>query len=121
MAAASRGLHVAKLCIVRRAAEGDVSRAKRARIGERFAMLPLSVMISPAFRTLRVGYQRVLWLLAAEYDGSNNGNLALTRKQATHYGLNNERHRSYGLRELERRGLIAKTRQGGIASGVKFP
>jgi hypothetical protein len=84
-------------------------------------MLPLSVMMSTAFKTLPVGYQRVLWLMAAQYDGSNNGDLALTRKQAAHFGLKNERDRSLGLRELERRGLIEKTRQGGIASGVKFP
>jgi hypothetical protein len=98
-----------------------VSRSKRARISERFAMLPLSVMISEAFKTLPAGYQRVLWLLAAQYDGTNNGDLALTRKQAAHFGLNNERHRSNGLRELEARGLIEKTRQGGIAAGTKFP
>lgn len=84
-------------------------------------MLPLRVMIHDAFKTMPIGYQRVLWLLAAQYDGSNNGNLALTRKQARHFGLNNERHRSQGLRELERRGLIEKTRQGGIASGSKLP
>ena len=70
-----------------------LSRAKRSLTGERFAMLPLSVMISPAFKTLPVGYQRVLWLLAAQYDGGNNGDLSLTRKQAAHFGLSNERHR----------------------------
>ena len=98
-----------------------MSRAKRARIAERFAMLPLSVLMSSAFKTLPVGYQRVLWLLAAQYLGDNNGDLALTRKQAANFGLNNERHRSHGLRALEARGLIVKTRQGGIASGGKLP
>ena len=84
-------------------------------------MLPLCVLISPAFKTLPVGHQRVLWLLAAQYDGTNNGDLTLTRKQAAHYGLNNERHRSLGLRELERRGLIVKTRPGGVRNGSKVP
>lgn len=84
-------------------------------------MLPLTVMLSTAFKTMPVGYQRVLWLLAAQYDGTNNGNLALTRKGAKHFGLNDERTRSRGLRELEKRGLIEKTKQGGIASGAKHP
>jgi hypothetical protein len=98
-----------------------MSRAKRARFAERFAALPLSVMTSTAFRTLPVGHQRVLWLLAAQFDGTNNGNLTLTRKQARHFGLNNERARCGGLRELEHRGLIIKTRAGGIAAGSRFP
>lgn len=88
---------------------------------ERFAMIPVSILVHPAFKTLPVGFQRVLWLLAAQYEGNNNGNLSLTRKQARHFGLNNERHRTQGLKELERRGLIEKTRPGGIASGGKLP
>ena len=99
-----------------------MSRAKRPRrIGERFAWLPLSVLVHPAFKTLPVGYQRVLWLLASRYDTYNNGALTLTRRQAEALGLNNERHRSLGLRELEARGLIEKTRTGGIATGGRMP
>ena len=84
-------------------------------------MLPLSVLMNDAFKTLPVGHQRVLWLLAAQYDGANNGDLSLTRKQAAAFGLNNERHRSQGLKILEERGLIEKAQQGGIASGGKSP
>jgi hypothetical protein len=94
---------------------------KRPRFKERFAALPVAVLTHAAFTTLPVGFQRVLWLLAAEFNGYNNGNLALTRKQALEYGLNNERHRSHGLRELERRGLIEKTRQGLLATGARVP
>jgi hypothetical protein len=94
---------------------------KRGRFSERFAGVPVAVLTHPAFTTLPVGYQRVLWLLAAEYNGANNGDLALTRKQALVYGLNNERHRSYGLRELELRGFIEKARQGLLATGAKVP
>lgn len=84
-------------------------------------MIPLNVMLSEAFKTMPVGYQRVVWILAAQYTGANNGNLALTRKMGRHFGLNNERHRCDGLRMAEERGLIVKTRQGGIANGSKFP
>jgi len=85
-------------------------------------MLPVRVLIAGAFKTLPVGYQRVLWILAAQYDGGNNGDLALTRKMAKHFGLNNERQRSHGLKELEVRGLIEKTRQGGLSyGGIRRP
>jgi hypothetical protein len=78
-------------------------------------------MISHAFKTLPLGYQRVLWLIAAQFDGTNNGDLSLSRKQALAFGCNNERHRAGGLRELERRGLIVKTRAGGVRYGNKQP
>jgi hypothetical protein len=92
---------------------------KSSRFKERFAALPLSVLMHSAFKTLPVGFQRVLWLLAAQYNGTNNGNLSLTRAQALLFGLNNERHRTYGLRALAARGLIEKTCQGGIAGGKR--
>jgi len=78
-------------------------------------------MVSQAYRTLPAKYQAVLWMLAAQYRGNNNGDLALTRKQAQHFGLNNERTRTHGLRELEARGIIVKTRQGGISYGGRQP
>jgi len=98
-----------------------MSRAKRAQLNERHAQLPLSVLMSKKFNTMPVGYQRVLWLLAAQFYGTNNGNLALTRKMAAHFGLNNERHRTNGLRMLEDRGFIVKTRPGGISLGKGKP
>jgi hypothetical protein len=88
---------------------------------EHFAAIPVSVMVSTAYRTLPARFKEVLWLLAAQYRGNNNGDLALTRKQARHFGLNNERTRTHGLRELEARGLIIKTRQGGISYGGRQP
>jgi hypothetical protein len=60
-------------------------------------------------------------MLAAQYRGNNNGDLALTRKQAAHFGLKTERTRTHGLSELEARGLIIKTRQGGISYGGRQP
>jgi len=88
---------------------------------EHFAAVPVSVMTSSAFRTLPAGAKVVLFALAAQYRGTNNGDLALTRKQALHFGLNNERTRTRSLRDLEARRLIVKTRQGGISYGGKQP
>jgi hypothetical protein len=98
-----------------------MSSAKRARYNERFAAIPLSVLMSESFKTMPVGFQRVLWLLAAQFDGTNNGDLALTRKMAAHFGLNNERHRTHGLRMCEERGFIVKTSQGGLHAGKGKP
>jgi hypothetical protein len=83
--------------------------------------LELRTRVSDAYKTLPARFKEVLWLLAAQYRGNNNGDLALTRKQALHFGLKNERTRTHGLRELEKRGLIIKTRQGGISYGGRQP
>jgi hypothetical protein len=98
-----------------------MSRRDHERTVEHFAMVPVRVLISDAFKTLPVSYQRVLWLLAAQYRGGNNGDLALTKKMAQHYGLNNERTRTHGLRELAARGLIVKTQEGGVGWHGKRP
>ena len=86
-----------------------------------FAAIPVSVMVSDAYKTLPARFKEVLWLLAAQYRGNDNVDLALTRKQALYFGLRNERTRTHGLRELESRQLIIKTRQGGISYGGRQP
>jgi hypothetical protein len=82
-------------------------------------MLPVSVMLSPAFRTMRAAHQRVVWILAAGYDGRNNGDLELTRNVARNFGMTTERDRCGGLVEAERRGLIERASQGGLSWGGK--
>lgn len=95
-----------------------MARAKH-RYNERFAALPLSVMLSTAFRTMRPAHQRVVWILAALYDGRNNGDLALTRGTAKHFGMTTERDRCSGLAEAEKRGLIVRTSvNAGLSYGV---
>ena len=63
---------------------------------------------------MKAHHQMVLVVLAAHYRGENNGDLALTRKMALHYGIKSERARCGGLRELAERGLIVKACQGGM-------
>lgn len=82
---------------------------------ETFAAIPVSVMTREPYRSLRASHKQVLLMLAAQYRGRNNGDLALTRKMAAvQFGLKNERTRTHALRELEQCGLIIKTNQGGI-------
>lgn len=77
--------------------------------GGRFARLPLSLMGHPAVQTLTHAMFRVLTLLAAAYNGHNNGALGVTANQAKQAG-GISRATLYGaLRELESRGLIEKT------------
>lgn len=89
-----------------------MGRAKH-RDTEIFAQIPVKVLISDAFRTLRPRYQMVLIAMAAQYRGNNNGDIAFTRKIAQHYGITSETTRCRGLKLLAERGLIVKTHSGG--------
>ncbi len=91
-----------------------MKRKSRNRSTETFAQIPLRVMASEAFRTLRSTHKVVLFLVAAQYRGTNNGDLALTRSMARELGVTSEETRSHGLRELAERGLIVKSYQGGM-------
>ena len=78
----------------------------------RFIMLPLSVFKSKACMNLSHAHFRLLMALAADYNGKNNGALALTRPQAREAGIGSNRTVSEGLRDLEARGLIVRTDPG---------
>lgn len=85
---------------------------KRKKKSGRFLMLPATVLDSAAFRSLSHAEVRVLILLAADYDGSNNGGLALTRSQARARGIGSNATLDSGLRQLEQCGLITRTDPG---------
>jgi hypothetical protein len=80
--------------------------------GERFALIPVSVLESGAVKSLAHAAFRVLAILAAQYWGRNNGTLALTEAYARRYGFNGRDTIYRSLRELEKRGLIICTRRG---------
>lgn len=82
---------------------------RRKTTARRFAMLPLHVLESEAVCTLNHAAFRVLVLLAAAYNGSNNGALGVTHRQAAKAGIAS-RNTLYGaLRDLVERGLIEMT------------
>jgi hypothetical protein len=85
---------------------------RRGAAGERFALIPASVLRSEAVRTLNHAYLRVLLILAVQYSGSNNGSLACTPRFAEQFGLRGRDTVYKALRELVARGLIVHTRQG---------
>jgi len=82
---------------------------KRKTGGGRFARLPLTVLGHDSVKSLSHAEFRVLVLLAAEFNGRNNGALGITRKQAAENGVGSGHTLYKALRTLEERGLIAQT------------
>ncbi len=75
----------------------------------RFAKLPLTVLQEAAVNTLSHAAFRILILMAAQYNGGNNGALGITRSQAAVNGIGSDHTLYSALRALEERGLIEQT------------
>ena len=82
---------------------------RRKRIAGCFAMLPLTVLDKAAVKTLSHAAFRVLLLMAAQYNGGNNGALGITRIQAAANGIGSHHTLYSALRTLAERGLIEQT------------
>lgn len=91
-----------------------MGRHKRPRQKERFAMIPLHVMESPDWHSLRFSSRCVLTAIAGQFNGYNNGNLTMTNGDGQRLGIGRHQTRNSGLRELQDAGLIVKTHQGGL-------
>jgi len=72
-------------------------------------MLPLVVLETPAAKTLSHAAFRVLVLLAADFNGHNNGAIGITAKQAAENGIASDKTLYRSLRQLEERQLIEQT------------
>jgi hypothetical protein len=80
----------------------------KSRLGERFAAIPLEVLQSAAYRSLRHSARSTLLALAAQFRGQNNGSQALPRDVCRRFGLDyHQAHRD--VRVLEERGLVKRT------------
>lgn len=82
--------------------------------GERYALVPVEVLTSAAYATLSGSASRVLFALAVQYHGGNNGRLTLPYSVAKGLGIRSKDLLTRGLAELEQRGLIELTRRGGL-------
>lgn len=78
-----------------------------------FLRLPHYVIRSPQWRALSGNAVKFLVELAAAYDGSNNGDLALTRRQAMERGWRSGGTRDRAADEAVEAGFALLTRQGG--------
>src|SRR5688572_8104541 len=69
-------------------------------------MLPRDMLRHPAVATLPPALLRVLVALASEYNGRNNGAIALTRADARKYGITSAGALSRALSGGRRRGAL---------------
>lgn len=74
---------------------------------------------SPAWRALSWTDKGLYIAMRRKLKGSNNGNIEATLATLRHADITSPSTLAKGLRALQTLGLIAKTRQGGIAQGVK--
>jgi hypothetical protein len=89
--------------------------------GERYALIPKEVIESVAYLALTDWARAVLIALLAQYDGSNNGMLALPFSQAKLLGISHQWKLYAGLRVLEASDIIVCTRRGHLQGGTKLP
>lgn len=74
---------------------------------------------SPAWRALSWVDQGLYIAMRRKLRATNNGNIEATLATLRHADITSPATLSKSLRALQTMGLIAKTRQGGIAHGVK--
>lgn len=74
---------------------------------------------SMAWQALAWSDQGLYVAMRRHLKGSNNGNIEATLASMRHAGFTSPATLSKSLRALQAMGFIAKTRQGGIASGSK--
>ena len=89
--------------------------------GERYALIPREVLESIAYLSLTDWARTVLVALLAQYNGANNGTLALPFSQAKLLGVSAQWKLYAGLRLLVAADLIVCTRQGRLEAGTKLP
>lgn len=83
------------------------------------ARLYESIVNSPAWLALPFSTRALYVQLRIKLKSSNNGNIDATAATLKHAGFRSPATVFRALRELETLGLMAKTRQGGIAAGGK--
>ena len=74
------------------------------------------VLNSPAWRVLGFPAKALYMDLRARLNSTNNGNINAVFSELKHRGWSSSATLSRALKQLERMGFIAKTRQGGIAA-----
>ena len=99
----------------------SAKRAHGLRPGDRYALIPAKVAKSLAYRSLSASALRLLTLALTQYNGRNNGDIALTRAALEQDGYTSADTLNRALKQLRHAGLLELTRQGGLANGGKIP
>lgn len=85
----------------------------------RYFQVPHYVIMTEAFRNLSANSHK-LWLnLMVQYNGYNNGKIAAVYSQLKEFGWA-EKSLARSLNELQEKGFIEKTRQGGFGLGGRY-
>ncbi|NBW13577.1 MAG: hypothetical protein EBR82_36785 [Caulobacteraceae bacterium] len=85
-----------------------------------FVMLPNTVLRSPGYRALSHTARSLLVDIAMQYKGGNNGALVACEKYLRPLGWKSKDVISRSVKELLEKGLLIKTRQGGLNSPSLF-
>ncbi|MCR6651244.1 MAG: MarR family transcriptional regulator [Cellvibrionaceae bacterium] len=72
--------------------------------------MPVSVLDSPNYRGLSHVAARILVMLHYQYRGNNNGDISAPLSLAEQWGVKSSATLAKALRELEKAGLIIRTR-----------
>lgn len=98
---------------------GKINQTGRNKNGHPFVMLPLWMLHSPAYRSLSATARALLVELMSMYNGSNNGELYLSQRDAAER-LNIRSHGTVAkyFRELEAKGFIKARVRGSFDNKV---
>jgi len=77
-----------------------------------FLALPTVVMNNQDFRILSGSGLKTLVMVAAQYNGFNNGDLSAPFSRAKDWGIRSQQTLSKSLKELIERRLLVRTREG---------
>ena len=94
------------------ARSGRLKTAKASRIDGRFLAIPFSVIDSPAYIRLGDPARSLLWDIARQYVGTNNGALLASAKYLKKYGWTSNDKITRAKRELLEAGFIYETFMG---------
>ncbi|HCH01458.1 MAG TPA: hypothetical protein DEV85_06170 [Vibrio sp.] len=83
----------------------------------RWAGVPIFIIESERYIQLKPLSHSLLYELAAQYNGYNNGYLSLTRNDLAIRGFSSTRSNQRAIDALVDACIITRTRQGGIAKG----
>jgi len=92
--------------------KGRLKAAKASRIDGRFLAIPFSVIDSPAYIRLGDPARSLLWDIARQYVGTNNGGLLASAKYLKKYGWTSNDKITRAKRELLEAGFLYETFMG---------
>ena len=89
--------------------------------GDQYALIPRKVATSDAYLSLTASALKLLTLALCNFNGRNNGDIALTQSNLRKHGFTSADTLNRSIKQLLENGLLVLTRQGGFAGGGKNP